>query len=389
MSRLWERYFGLYEQRESKSPQSHSFGISQLEKERLDKEQRLKNLWKQAEREAQRQKEIQGMLGGADAELRIRQVTAAHARSLAAYQDKIRNKIRSNIILPPGIRGNPKAVFKVIQLPAGEIVDDVRIAQSSGNKALDGAIEQAIRKSSPLPLPDDRSLFERELNILYQPCDESIAVQKGNPGRSVGENAAPATFMRESAWKYRARTYELYFASSPVLARSVYGLSIQSGDVDKTMPLNRFEKGVRGFHYSVAQVCAWIDAVLADIRAVHTDEERLLMRWLLNDGIVKIVDGKAMPGGTVNHILGAASGKKRSFETNLRHERLHVLWDEDAAFSSEYRQKWNAMSAGEKQEVRKNLSTYSQSNEAQLMEEWAIYQVENLPEQERKKLMGP
>jgi hypothetical protein len=216
----------------------------------------------------------------------------------------------------------------------------------------------------------------------------SPAVREDGPGRCVGEDARLAVFMRKSAWKYRVGTYELYFASSPVLARSVYGLAMKSGDVDEAMPLDRFEKGVRGFHYSVAQVCAWIDTVLADDRAVHTDEERRLMRWLLNDGVIRIVDGKAVPGGTVKHVLGAAPGKKRGFEINLRHERLHVFWDEDAAFSGQYRRKWEAMSAGEKQAIRKSLSAYSQSNEAQLMEEWAIFQAENLPEEERKKLVG-
>jgi hypothetical protein len=213
-------------------------------------------------------------------------------------------------------------------------------------------------------------------------------VQWGGPGKCVGEDAALAAFMRESSWKYRAATYELYFASSTVLARSVYGLAVQSGDVDRGMPLKRFERGVRGFHYSVAQVCAWFDAAFADDSLAQTDEERRLMRWLLDDRVVKIVDGRAVPGGVVKHILGAAPGKKRGFKTTLRHERLHILWDEDEAFSGEYRQKWDAMSDGEKQTIRKNLSAYSQSNEAQLMEEWAIYQAENLPEERVKKLVG-
>jgi colicin import membrane protein len=51
-------------------------------------------------------------------------------------------------------------------------VINVRIVKSSGNPALDGAVERAIIKSSPLPLPDDRSLFQRELNLKYWPFDE-------------------------------------------------------------------------------------------------------------------------------------------------------------------------------------------------------------------------
>src|SRR5262249_50087337 len=37
----------------------------------------------------------------------------------AAYIDRIRSKIRGNVILPSGIVGNPEAIFDVIQLPTG------------------------------------------------------------------------------------------------------------------------------------------------------------------------------------------------------------------------------------------------------------------------------
>ncbi|MBV2194180.1 MAG: TonB C-terminal domain-containing protein, partial [Azonexus sp.] len=43
---------------------------------------------------------------------------------------------------------------------------------SSGNPSLDAAIERAIRRSSPLPKPDDPSLFKRELEIKYRPFEE-------------------------------------------------------------------------------------------------------------------------------------------------------------------------------------------------------------------------
>ena len=57
------------------------------------------------------------------------------------------------------------------QLPTGEIIN-VKISKSTGNRALDEAIERAIRKSDPLPLPDQPSLFKRELKLKYKPFDE-------------------------------------------------------------------------------------------------------------------------------------------------------------------------------------------------------------------------
>jgi len=95
----------------------------------------------------------------------------ASSRGKDAYIGKIRDKIRGNTVLPPSIQGNPEAVFEVTQLPSGEIID-VKLTKSSGNKALDDAIERAIKKSDPLPLPDQPSLFERVLKLKYKPFNE-------------------------------------------------------------------------------------------------------------------------------------------------------------------------------------------------------------------------
>ncbi|MDR2186598.1 MAG: TonB family protein [Azonexus sp.] len=96
---------------------------------------------------------------------------AAGLRGLETYASKIRGKVRGNIVLPPNLSGNPEAVFNVTQLPSGDVLA-VRLKRSSGNPALDAAIERAILKSSPLPKPDDPALFQRELEIRYKPFDE-------------------------------------------------------------------------------------------------------------------------------------------------------------------------------------------------------------------------
>ncbi|RIX44014.1 MAG: TonB family protein, partial [Rhodocyclales bacterium GT-UBC] len=111
----------------------------------------------------------QQMANAAAAEAEQR--ASSSKRGLADYAAKIRGKIRGNIVLPPAIQGNPEAVFEVNQLPSGEVLD-VRLKRSSGHAALDRAIETAIRKSSPLPKPDDPSLFKRELEIKYKPFEE-------------------------------------------------------------------------------------------------------------------------------------------------------------------------------------------------------------------------
>ena len=128
-------------------------------------------------KQVQQQKAVHDQRARADAELRqLGQAQAdlaasALQRGLASYMDKIRGKIKGNIVLPPGIKGNPEGIFDVTQLPTGEIIN-VKISKSSGNRALDEAIERAIRKSDPLPLPDQPGLFKRELKLKYRPFDE-------------------------------------------------------------------------------------------------------------------------------------------------------------------------------------------------------------------------
>ena len=69
----------------------------------------------------------------------------------AGYIDKIRAKIKTNIIPPSEIKGNPQVVFNIVQLPTGEVLS-VRLVKTSGNALLDSAVERAILKSSPLPM---------------------------------------------------------------------------------------------------------------------------------------------------------------------------------------------------------------------------------------------
>jgi colicin import membrane protein len=88
----------------------------------------------------------------------------------AGYIDKIRTKIKTNIISPSEIKGNPEVVFIIVQLPTGEVLS-VRLVKTSGNALLDSAVERAILKSSPLPKPDRPEQWLREFNISFRPLE--------------------------------------------------------------------------------------------------------------------------------------------------------------------------------------------------------------------------
>ena len=79
------------------------------------------------------------------------------------YVAAITAKIKSNIAYGGAVDvpGNPRAEFRIEQLPTGEIIS-VRKIKSSGIPAYDNAVEAAINKSSPLPKKKDGTV-ERDV----------------------------------------------------------------------------------------------------------------------------------------------------------------------------------------------------------------------------------
>lgn len=105
------------------------------------------------------------------AQMKATQAASARSKATADYIGKIRGKIKGNIVLPPDLKGNPEAIFDVVQLPSGEILS-VKLKKSSGHAAYDNAVERAILKSSPLPKPEQGDLFSRSLELKFRPLEE-------------------------------------------------------------------------------------------------------------------------------------------------------------------------------------------------------------------------
>jgi colicin import membrane protein len=149
------------------------------EREKREAEQREAEKKKQAEqrriaesRERQ-QRETEALRAQAEREqTRVAQQAeaAASARAEADYIRRIQAKIKGNVVLPPDLPGNPEAIFEVVQLPTGEIIDAV-LRKSSGSRPYDDAVQRAIIKSSPLPRPDRPELFQRALTLKFRPLD--------------------------------------------------------------------------------------------------------------------------------------------------------------------------------------------------------------------------
>ena len=88
------------------------------------------------------------------------------------YKAKIVTKIRRNIVKPPDVPDNARAEFRVTLLPGGTVLS-AELKKSSGNAAYDNAVERAILKSQPLPLPADVAMFNRfrVLLLVFKPAE--------------------------------------------------------------------------------------------------------------------------------------------------------------------------------------------------------------------------
>jgi len=100
-----------------------------------------------------------------------RQATA-QAKVVSAYRNKIESKIRPLINNQACLSlGQPTAIFRVTLMPTGDLLMEPKLVKTSGLAACDQAIERAIIRAQPLPLPPDRSLFDqfRVLRLSFRP----------------------------------------------------------------------------------------------------------------------------------------------------------------------------------------------------------------------------
>jgi colicin import membrane protein len=138
------------------------------EKKKREEQARLEALKKQQAQEAEAKRAAQEQ---ADALNKLaQQQAAAQASEVDKYKQLIADRIRRFIIEPPGLQGNPQVELDVTVLPGGEVLD-VKTRKGSGQPAWDAAVERAVRRAQPLPLPQDPTLHSRfrELNLRFRP----------------------------------------------------------------------------------------------------------------------------------------------------------------------------------------------------------------------------
>ena len=132
--------------------------LEDVERQRAENERKRREA-EEAERQRLRNREI------AEEQARI---DAMNSGALARYVYAIQQKIQRNWVEPPSARAGLECVINVRQLPGGEVVG-AAIGQCNGDDAVKRSIEAAVFKASPLPEPEDPTLFERNLRITFKP----------------------------------------------------------------------------------------------------------------------------------------------------------------------------------------------------------------------------
>lgn len=99
------------------------------------------------------------------------QQAAASAKVVDEYKRRIIEKVRRFIVLPPNVSDSAQVEFEVVVLPGGEVLGAKLKKSSNSIPAYDAAVERAILKAQPLPLPPDPALMRqfRELNLVFRP----------------------------------------------------------------------------------------------------------------------------------------------------------------------------------------------------------------------------
>ncbi len=97
-----------------------------------------------------------------------RLLAAADSGALADYVAVIRQKVERNWVRPPGAKPGLECEVLVTQIPGGQVTA-VQMGRCNADDVVRRSIEAAVLRASPLPPPDDPTLFERNLRFTFKP----------------------------------------------------------------------------------------------------------------------------------------------------------------------------------------------------------------------------
>ncbi len=138
--------------------------VAEIQRKQKEEAERRKAA-EDARLQKERQSELQRQLAEEEGLMQARG-SAAFNEYVALIQDQIER----NWNRPPSARPGLQCNIRVSQSPNG-VVLSAQVEQCNGDAAVKQSIEQAVLRASPLPLPTDRRLFERNLILVFKPSE--------------------------------------------------------------------------------------------------------------------------------------------------------------------------------------------------------------------------
>jgi colicin import membrane protein len=130
---------------------------------RADAEQQ--RMFAEAEREELERREAE-MLGAMQEEEAL--LAASQSGEMSQYIALIQNTVERNWVRPASAQAGLECEVAVKQIPGGQVID-VQTVRCNGDDTVRKSIEDAVRRSSPLPVPANPLLFDRNLTFFFTP----------------------------------------------------------------------------------------------------------------------------------------------------------------------------------------------------------------------------
>lgn len=86
----------------------------------------------------------------------------------ASYIAAIQNRITRAWLRPASARPGIVCTIQVTQIPGGEVTS-AHVTDCNGDEAVRQSVENAVYRASPLPVPPDPALFQRNLTLVFKP----------------------------------------------------------------------------------------------------------------------------------------------------------------------------------------------------------------------------
>jgi colicin import membrane protein len=177
------------QQQQAAQAKAEAQRLAKLKAEQAAEQKRLSEMAKQRQmQEAKQQQEAQPKTAQAEQQRKLEEDRLLQQQLVAdqqqldqdklqaqqgiidKYKTLILDAISQQWIVPENMPKDISAKL-LVQVGPGGVVLDVKLLQSSGNTVLDRSAIAAVRKASPLPVPQDQSLMNefRELNMTVRP----------------------------------------------------------------------------------------------------------------------------------------------------------------------------------------------------------------------------